>query len=406
MSAVEITVEKEKPMNPSKNALSLRLPAMLLATVMLLLAATAQALSPATSHAQAACSLPARLQVGDAVEVIDGTANRLREGPGLAYGKLALSMVPGDVWYVLQGPICADGINWYSVGAYDAGGWTAEGQPGRGYYLGRTDRLPGGEGAVTPVCASDRLSIGMRAMVGDGRNQRVRPQPSKAAREIAWLAPGVPVTLLDGPSCADGWTWWYIRDDSGRIQGWTAEGDGPARPWLVAAWGSGSGSPGNVVPTSTPRAAAIRPTFTGSLATNWTLTPANHQTSFSLDQEAVTVFFSDFAVRAPAGGSQARRVETLTLPVRSGPRGYVAGAMIMGFVDCTGGGRATLTLQAGNASNAVTCQDANSREVILRVAQPANADLRIVITAQVWKSGPGAEPSVNVDLIDIGLEPR
>jgi hypothetical protein len=161
-----------------------------------------------------------------------------------------------------------------------------------------------------------------------------------------------------------------------------------------------------VEPTSTPRAAAVRPTFTGSLATHWTLTPANHQTSFSLDQEAVTVFFSDFAVMAPAGGSQARRVETLTLPVRSGPSGYVAGAMIMGFVDCTGGGRATLTLQVGSASNTVTCQDANSGEVIVRVAQPANADLRIVITAQVWKSGPGAEPSVNVDLIDIGLEPR
>ena len=316
------------------------------------------------------------------------------------------SMVPGDVWYVLQGPVCADGINWYSVGAYDAGGWTAEGQPGRGYYLGRTNRLPGGEGAVTPVCASDRLSIGMRAMVGDGRNQRVRPQPSKAAREIAWLAPGVPVTLLDGPSCADGWIWWYIRDDSGRIQGWTAEGDGPARPWLVRLGAADRAALAAWRRPRRPGPAAIRPTFTGSLATSWTLTPANHQTSFSLDQEAVTVFFSDFAVRAPAGGSQARRVETLTLPVRSGPRGYVAGAMILGFVDCTGGGRATLTLQAGNASNTVTCQDANSGEVIVRVAQPANADLRIVITAQVWKSGPGAEPSVNVDLIDIGLEPR
>ena len=62
--------------------------------------------------------------------------------------------------------------------------------------------------------------------------------------------------------------------------------------------------------------------------------------------------------------------------------------------------------RAGNASNAVTCQDANSGEVIVRVAQPANADLSIVITARVWKSGPGAKPSVNVDLIDIGLEPR
>ena len=140
MSAVKIIVEKEKPMNLSKNPLSLRRPAMLLAAVMLLLVVVAQALSPATSHAQAACPLPARLQVGDAVEVIDGTANRLRQGPGLAYSKLALSMAPGDVWYVQQGPVCVNGINWYRVGAYDADGWTAEGQPGRGYYLGRTGR--------------------------------------------------------------------------------------------------------------------------------------------------------------------------------------------------------------------------------------------------------------------------
>ena len=61
MSAVKIIVEKEKPMNLSKNPLSLRRPAMLLAAVMLLLVVVAQALSPATSHAQAACPLPARL---------------------------------------------------------------------------------------------------------------------------------------------------------------------------------------------------------------------------------------------------------------------------------------------------------------------------------------------------------
>lgn len=391
MSAVEIIVEKEKPMNPSKNTPSLRRPAMLLATVLLLLAAAAQALSPATSHAQADCPLPARLQVGDAVEVIDGTANRLRQGPGLAYGKLGLSIVPGDVWYVLQGPVCADGINWYSVGAYDAGGWTAEGQPGRGYYLGRTNRLPGGEGAVTPVCASDRLSAGMRVMVGDGRNQRVRRQPSKAAREIAWLAPGVPVTLVDGPSCADGWIWWYIRDDSGRIQGWTAEGDGHT-PWLVPAWAS-----------SATGDETLRPKFTGVIRVSPT---DKYVSNFSEDREALSVFLDDFIVATSPGKPQVTRRETIILPVRSGPKGYRVNLTVAGTLFCDAGGWATVALQVGTSTKTIACQGNTDLIETLEVVLPANADLRIVITAQVWKFGPGAAPSVNVDLIDIGLEPR
>ncbi len=193
-------------------------------------------LLPSAVQAQPVCPLPARLQVGDGVEVIDGVANNLRSGPGLAYARLPQRMVPGDVWYVQAGPICADGIHWYQVAAYDFAAWTAEGQPGRGYYLGRTDRLPN-HGGSSAVCASERLSVGMRAMVGDQRRQHVRQAANKNAAHSAWLYPGVPVTILDGPRCADGWIWWYIRDDSGRIQGWTSEGDGPARPWLVPTWG-------------------------------------------------------------------------------------------------------------------------------------------------------------------------
>ena len=362
-------------------------------------------LLPHAAQAQAACRLPARLQVGDAVEVIDGAANNLRAGPGLAYARHPQRMVPGDVWYVQAGPVCADGIHWYQVAAYDFAAWTAEGQPDRGYYLGRTNRLPN-HGGSTAACASQRLGVGMRVQVGDTQRQHVRQAANKNASHSAWLYPGVPVTIMDGPRCADGWLWWYIRDDSGRIQGWAAEGDGPARPWLVPAWGSGSGgsSGGSLAPTPQPEAAVVRPTFTGSLATSWTLTPANHQAIFSPDREAVTVLFSDFAVRAPAGAAQARRMESLAMPVRSGPRGYTATATLLGLMDCSDGGRATLTLQIGSATRTVTCQDADSGQLTVQAGLPANADLRIVITAQVWSAG--AQPSVTVDLLDIGLAGR
>ncbi len=410
MSAVKIIVEKEKPMNLSKNPLSLRRPAMRLAAVMLLLVVVAQALSPATSHAQAACPLPARLQVGDAVEVIDGTANWLRQGPGLAYSKLALSMAPGDVWYVQQGPVCVNGINWYRVGAYDADGWTAEGQPGRGYYLGRTNRMPGEGGVVTPACASDRLSVGMRVIVGDGRNQRVRRQPSKAAREIAWLAPGVPVTLVDGPSCADGWIWWYISDDSGRIQGWTAEGDGHT-PWLVPAWdssgsataGSGSFASAGSTATGSTGDETLRPKLTGVIRVSPT---DKYVSNFSEDREALSVFLDDFIVATSPGKPQVTRRETITLPVRSGPKGYRVNLTVVGTLFCDPGGWATVALQVGTSTKTIACQGNTDLIETPEGFLPANADLRIVITAQVWKSGPGAEPSVNVDLIDIGLEPR
>jgi len=196
-------------------------------------------LLPHAAQAQVTCWLPARLQIGDAVEVIDGTANNLRTGPGLGYARLPQRMAPGDVWYVQDGPVCADGIYWYQVAAYDFAAWTAEGQPGRGYYLGRTDRLPN-HGGSTAACTSQRLGVGMRVMVGDTQPQHVRQAANRNAAHIAWLYPGVPVTIMDGPRCADGWVWWYIRDDSGRIRGWTSEGDGPARPWLVPVWGAGA----------------------------------------------------------------------------------------------------------------------------------------------------------------------
>lgn len=379
-------------MHSANNALSHRLPLILLAAIALLIVAAAM---PGASHAQSSCPLPPRLQAGDAVELIGTRPNRLRAGPGLSYAVKSLSIEPGVVWYVQQGPVCANGIHWYQVAAYDAEGWTAEGQPGAGYYLTRTDLQP------IEGCYSDRLAVGMRVQVGDGQRQHVRQSASRNAAHVAWLYPGVPVTILDGPRCASGWVWWYVRDDSGRIQGWTSEGDGPAVPWLAPVWGSGSGG---AAPTPTLEASAVRPTFTGSVATSWTLTPANHRAEFSPDQEAVTVTFSDFVVMAPAGASQARRVESLALPVRSGPRGYTAAATLLSVVDCTNGGRATLTLQVGSVTRTVTCRDANTSQVTVQAALPANADLRVVITAQVWSAG--AQPSVTVDMLDIGLAAR
>lgn len=382
-------------MSARRNSLPLRRPVILTA-VTLLVATVMLAWLPSVGQAQAPCPLPARLQVGDAVELTGNRPNRLRAGPGLGYAVKNLSVMPGAVWYVQQGPVCANGINWYQVAAYDVEGWTAEGEAGAGYYLMRTDAQPG-EG-----CSSDRLAVGLRVQVGDRQRQYVRARPSVNAPRTAWLYPGVPVTILDGPRCANGWVWWYVRDDSGRIQGWTSEGDGPTRPWLVPVESNGWGS---AAATPTPVTSAAGPTFTGKATSSRTLTPTNHMVLFSPDQEAVTVTFSDFTVMAPVGASQARRVESLTLPVRSGRGGYTARATVVGAVDCSNGGRATLTLQVGAVARTVTCRDAITNELTVQAALPANASLRLVITAQVWSAG-AQQPSVAVDLLDVGLAAR
>lgn len=84
-------------------------------------------------------------------------------------------------------------------------------------------------------CYSERLAVGMRVMVGDTQRQHVRQAASKNAANLGWLYPGVPVTILDGPRCASGWVWWYVRDGRGRIQAQERPSNGPAVPWLVPA---------------------------------------------------------------------------------------------------------------------------------------------------------------------------
>jgi hypothetical protein len=52
----------------------------------------------------------------------------------------------------------------------------------------------------------------------------VRIEPGLQGERIGKLKPGENVWIVDGPRCADGYTWWFVRNPSG-LEGWTAEGD-------------------------------------------------------------------------------------------------------------------------------------------------------------------------------------
>jgi parallel beta-helix repeat protein len=60
---------------------------------------------------------------------------------------------------------------------------------------------------------------------------KVRRQPSRSGELIGQIQPGENVLVVDGPRCADGYTWWFVLSLDG-LEGWTAEGDATGY-WLI-----------------------------------------------------------------------------------------------------------------------------------------------------------------------------
>lgn len=77
--------------------------------------------------------MPSRLAPGNYGRVTPGLPNTMRTTPG--YAGLWVGQIPGGgVFYVLQGPACANDTAWYQVLYNGIVGWTAEGQ-GTTYWL-------------------------------------------------------------------------------------------------------------------------------------------------------------------------------------------------------------------------------------------------------------------------------
>lgn len=94
-----------------------------------------EAETPVPASVKNSCvnTLPPLLKPGDTAGVTytPPVANRLRKQPGLSGGISGL-LNPGSVFYVMDGPVCADGLYWYYVSFNGTYGWTAE--SGEGLY--------------------------------------------------------------------------------------------------------------------------------------------------------------------------------------------------------------------------------------------------------------------------------
>jgi hypothetical protein len=92
-------------------------------------AATAATPTPITDSSSADCALPTRLEIGREGRTTTNTPSRLRDLPGTSGAQVG-QIDPLDTFIILDGPVCADGIQWWQVDASGAVGWTAEGVDG------------------------------------------------------------------------------------------------------------------------------------------------------------------------------------------------------------------------------------------------------------------------------------
>ena len=195
-------------------------------------------------------------------------------------------------------------MNWFQVGQGDAVGWTSEGTPAEGYYLGSVAG-PLARG-IPPVSAKPTMQPVWPwawrcqwVMARGNVSGRSRASPRRGRLAGA----GASRDNRRGPTCADGWIWWQIANSMGRTLGWTSEGDEKGY-WLFALTSK----------AAAPKlAGTYKPSADNTLVVN-----------FNSDYEAANVIFDSLGAAAASQpkpyATSTRR--TLQLPDhRRQPRG-------------------------------------------------------------------------------------
>lgn len=138
--------------------------------------------------------------VGDIVAV-DSTSLNVRSGPGTGYAVIDTLYAP-DQGVVLDGPVSADGYTWYQLN-YSYGGYT-------GWVAGEFLYYVSGSGFAigdSVYTTADFLNV--------------RSGPGTGYAVIDGIVSNTAASILDGPSYADGYTWYQIAY-GGSLSGWVA----------------------------------------------------------------------------------------------------------------------------------------------------------------------------------------
>jgi hypothetical protein len=83
-----------------------------------------------------------------------------------------------------------------------------------------------------PDAPTSRLKVGDLAYVNKEPPlpNRVRKEPNRQADVLGHINPGGSMEILEGPTCADNWVWWHVKNAD--LNGWMAEGDQETY-WMV-----------------------------------------------------------------------------------------------------------------------------------------------------------------------------
>jgi uncharacterized protein YraI len=96
--------------------------------VTLLLSLCLFAAAPAAAQTSDCPGAPAaQLEYDSFGQVTPGSPNNLRDQPG-SVGKIIGQIPGGGIFYVIYGPVCQDGFNWWNINYNGQQGWTVEGQ--------------------------------------------------------------------------------------------------------------------------------------------------------------------------------------------------------------------------------------------------------------------------------------
>ena len=148
---------------------------------------------------------PAAPQFAPGQEVTTTVADAsLRDGPGLDYGVIVTLALAAPLT-ISSGPTTNDGHVWYEASNETARGWIA------------ADLLAPVEGAKPVTAEQATLAVGTTVRVVDGE-LNLRGDPGVAAPVVQVLADGAQLTVIGGPTKADGYVWFEV--DSGVATGW------------------------------------------------------------------------------------------------------------------------------------------------------------------------------------------
>lgn len=94
-------------------------------------------------------------------------------------------------------------------------------------------KTPGKQASACPGAPEQRLEVNEDAKVCTREdNVFLRSGPSKQEVVIKKVSPGTVVLIIDGPECANSWSWWRVRLNDGTT-GWMSEGGDREDPYYL-----------------------------------------------------------------------------------------------------------------------------------------------------------------------------